>query len=88
MAKYHLIVDTETHISKRIDIFVYCDKRLHCRYAVENKKIAVGSGCTSLAEQLITCSFNEHMPIEVDVKQLDGGSGIEATWARHYDILK
>ena len=42
-----------------------------------------GSGYRSLAEQLI--SFNElgHMPINVDIKQLDDGGGIEATLARY-----
>jgi len=43
----------------------------------------IGSGYTSLAEQLI--SFNEisRMPINVDIKKLDNGSGIEATLAKH-----
>ena len=42
-----------------------------------------GSGHRSLVEQLI--SFNElgHMPINIDIKQLDDGGGIEATLARN-----
>ena len=83
MAKWHVLVDTELKIptAKRIDtgginwnFCILCQKDgtgLRIRYA-------------SLAEQLI--NFNElgHMQIEVDIKQLDDGSGIEATLAKHH----
>jgi len=98
MAKWHVLVDTELKIPtpKRIDtgginwnFCILCQKdgtglQIQCPYAVKNKKIAVGSGYASLAEQLI--NFNElgHMQIEVDIKQLDDGSGIEATLAKHH----
>ena len=39
-------------------------------------KASVGSGYKTLADQLTNIS---HMPIDVDIKQLDDGDGIEAT---------
>ena len=93
MAKRHVLVDIETPTPKRIDtgginweFCILCQENgtgLQCPYAVKNKKMITGSGYRSLAEQLI--SFNElgHMPINVDIKQLDDGGGIEATLARN-----
>ena len=48
-------------------------------YAVKNNKVSVGSGYKALAEQLTNFSELGHMPIDVDIKQLDDGNGIEAT---------
>jgi len=44
----------------------------------------IGSGYTSIAEQLIN-SFNEigYMPINVDIKELDDGSGNKTTLVKH-----
>ena len=40
--------------------------------------------CTTLAEQLTNFSELGHMPIDVDIKQLDDSDGIEATLMRHH----
>ena len=53
---------------------------LQCPYAVKNNKASVGSGYKTLVEQLTKLG---HMPIDVDIKQLDDGNGIEATLMRH-----
>ena len=94
MAKRHVFVDTETSTPKRIDTdginWEYCilcqenGTGLQCPYAVKNSNVTTGSGYKSLAEQLV--SFNElgKMPINVDIKQLDDGDGIEATLTRHH----
>ena len=41
-------------------------------------------GVQTLAEQLTNFSELGHMPIDVDIKQLDNGDGIEATLMRHH----
>ena len=56
---------------------------LQCPYAVKNNKASVGSGYKTLVEQLTNFSELGHMPIDVDIEQLDDGDGIEATLMRH-----
>ena len=56
---------------------------LQCPYAVKNNKASVGSGYKTLVEQLTNFSELGHMPIDVDIKQLDDGDGIEAMLMRH-----
>ena len=88
-----MLVDTETPTPNRSDtigiinweLCILCQENvtgLQCPYA--DNKVIIGSGYKSIAEQLT--SFNElgHMPISVDIKQLDDGGGIEATLMRHH----
>ena len=91
-----MLVDAETLTPKQIsiiagkifwDLCILCQEngtRLQCPYAVKSNKASVGSGYNTLAEQLT--KFNElgHMPIDVDIKQLDDGDDIEATLMRHH----
>ena len=90
-----ILVDAETPTPKRIsitskinrDLCILCQengKGLQCPYAVKNNKASVGSGYKTLAEQLTNFSELGHMPIDVDIKQLDDGDGIEATLMRHH----
>ena len=90
-----MLMDAETPTPKRIstpgkinwDLCILCQesgKGLQCPYAVKNNKASVGSGYKTLAEQLINFSELGHMPIDVDIKQLDDGDGIEATLMRHH----
>ena len=44
-------------------------------------KASVGSGYKTLVDQLTNIS---NMPIDVDIKQLDDGDGIEATLMKHH----
>ena len=55
--------------------------QLQCPYAVKSNKASVGSGYKTLADRLTNIS---HMPIDVDIKQLDDGDGIEPTLMRHH----
>ena len=62
--------------------FVFFAKRIEHDYSVHmHFKASVGSGYKTLADQLTNIS---HMPIDVDIKQLDDGDGIEATLMRHH----
>ena len=90
-----MLVDAETLTPKRIsitgkinwDLCILCQENgtgLQCPYAVKNNKASVGSGYKTLAEQLTNFSELGHMPIDVDIKQLDDGDGIEATLMRHH----
>jgi len=90
-----VLVDTDTPTPKRIyagginwEFCILCQENgtgLQCPYAVKNNKIMIGSGYTSLPEQLII-SFNEigYVPINVGIKQLDDGSGIKAILVKHH----
>ena len=90
-----MLVDAETPTPKRISItgkinrdlcILYQENGtgLQCPYAVKNNKASVGSGYKTLVEQLTNFSELGHMPIDVDIKQLDDGDGIEAMLMRHH----
>lgn len=90
MAKRHVLVDAASSAPKRTaiinwDLCVLCqedtDRALQCPYAAKGKP---GIGYKSLADHLT--SFNElgHMPMNVDIEQLNDGDGIEATLVRHH----
>ena len=67
------------------DLCILCQENgtgLQCPYAVKNSKASVGSEYKTLVEQLTNFSELGHMPIDVDIKQLDDGDGIEATLMR------
>jgi len=94
MSKRHILVDCETTAPKRIsintklnwDFCILCQENgtgLQCPYAVKTNQTSVGSGYKTLAEQLTNFSELGDMPINVDIKQLDDGDGIEATLMRH-----
>ena len=51
---------------------------------IKNNKASVGSGYKTLVEQLTNFSELSHIPIDVDIKQLDDGDGIEAALMRHH----
>ena len=89
------MVDAETTTPKRVSITskinwnlcVLCQENgtgLQCPYAFKSNQASVGSGYKTLAEQLVKFSELGHMPINVDIKQLDEGDGIEATMMRNH----
>ena len=90
-----MLVNAETPTPKRIsitgkinwDLCILCQENrtgLQCPYAVKNNKASVGNGYKTLAERLTNFSELGHMPIDLDIKQLDDGDGIEATLMKHH----
>ncbi len=90
MAKRHMLVDACSSASKRAAITnwklcILCQEdtgtALQCPYAAKGKP---GVGYKTLADHLTR--FNElgHMPINVDITQLNDGDGMEATLMRHH----
>ena len=89
MAKRHIHVDATSSAPKRLaitnwELCVLCQEdtgtALQHPYAAKGKP---GIGYKSIADHLT--SFNElgHMPMNVDIEQLNDGDGIEATLMRH-----
>ena len=89
MAKHHIHVDATSSAPKRLaitnwELCVLCQEdtgtALQHPYAAKGKP---GIGYKSIADHLT--SFNElgHMPMNVDIEQLNDGDGIEATLMRH-----
>ena len=46
-------------------------------------KAPIGSGYKSLADHLVQFQIHDCMPLDIDIKKLDDGDGIEATMMRH-----
>ena len=94
MPKRHILVDpTHPSTSKRSkpppstnwDICVLCqvvtDESLQC--PLKSTKQPVGSGYTSLAEDLLRFQTLQHMPMDLNLERLDDGDGIESTLKAH-----
>ena len=61
------------------------DYSVHYYYhAVKNYQLSVECGYKTLAEQVDNISELAHMPLSIDIKQLDDGGGNEATLMRHH----
>ena len=94
MPKHHVLIDSARSIpSKRSkprpsinwDICILCrevkNESLQC--PLKSTKQPAGSGYTSLAEDLLRFQTLQHMPMNLDLDQLDDGNGIEATLQAH-----
>ncbi len=88
MAKRHMLVDACSSASKRAAITnwklcILCQEdtgtALQCPYAAKGKP-----GYKTLAGHLTRFNELRHMPINVDITQLNDGDGMEATLMRHH----
>ena len=92
--KRHMTVDMFTSPPKRAaisidwDLCILCQEKtgeaLQCPYAIKGDKL--GTGYKSLADHLISFSQLGHMPMTVDLQQLDDGNGIEETLTSHHGV--
>ncbi len=88
MAKRHMLVDACSSASKRAAITnwklcILCQEdtgtALQCLYAAKGKP-----GYKTLAGHLTRFNELRHMPINVDITQLNDGDGMEATLMRQH----
>ncbi len=90
MAKRHSLVDASTPIygfqetlHHRLEALCSLSKGgLEC--PARSSKAPIGIGYKSLAEHLIQFQMYGCMPLDIDIKRLDDGDGIEATMMRHH----
>ena len=86
MAKRHSLVDVSTPLPCKKpcvtdwNLCVLCQKDtktgLEC--PARSHKAPIGSGYKSLSEHLAQFQMHGCMPLEIDIKRLDDGDGIEA----------
>ena len=89
MAKCHSLVDNSTSIPSKKPCLIdwklcgFCQKDTGLECPARFFKAPIGSGYKSLAEHLVQFQMHDCIPLDIDIKRLDDGDGIEATMMRH-----
>ena len=92
MAKRHSLVDASTPMpfkkpcitDWKLCVLCQKDTKAGLECPARSSKAPVGSGYKSLAEHLIQFQMHGCMPLDLDIKRLDDGDGIEATMMNHH----
>ena len=75
------------NLASQTGSFVFFAKRILKQVwnvQLDPPKAPIGSGYKSLAEHLIQFQMHGCMRLDIDIKRLDNGDGIEATMMRHH----